>query len=169
MADKTTPPQEEAQSGKKKKMLFIIIGGVLLVILIALGVYFFVLRTPPEKPDDKKPGSEPVAPVIEQQNNIGPMLDIKEFVVNIISEDASHYVKAALSLELSNDQVVEEAEKRMPQIRDAILLLIGNKTFEELQDLQGKIQLKSEMKIKINSFLKSGQVTNIYLTDFVVQ
>ena len=64
---------------------------------------------------------------------------------------------------------MEEVNKRMPQIRDAILLLIGNKTFDELQDIQGKNQVKAELKSKINSFLKTGKVTNIYLTDFVVQ
>lgn len=57
----------------------------------------------------------------------------------------------------------------MPQIRDAILLLIGNKTYEELQDLQGKRQLKSELTSKINSFLMSGKVKSIYFTNFVVQ
>ena len=57
----------------------------------------------------------------------------------------------------------------MPQIRDAILLLIGNKTFEELQDLQGKKQLKAEITSKMNSFLKAGKVKAIYITNFVVQ
>jgi flagellar FliL protein len=48
-------------------------------------------------------------------------------------------------------------------------MLVGNKTYEELQDLQGKRQLKAEMIVKINSFLRAGQVNNIYFTDFVVQ
>ncbi len=57
----------------------------------------------------------------------------------------------------------------MPQIRDAILLLIGNKTYEELQDIQGKNQVKAEVKSRINSFLRTGKVNNVYPTDFVVQ
>ena len=36
------------------------------------------------------------------------------------------------------EAVKPEVEQRMPQVRDAVLLLIGNKTYEELQDLQGK-------------------------------
>ena len=97
------------------------------------------------------------------------MVEIKEFVVNIIGSDSTHYVKAALSLELDRVTTVDEVNKRMPQIRDAILLLIGNKTFEELQDIQGKNQVKAELKSKINSFLKTGKINNVYLTDFVVQ
>jgi flagellar FliL protein len=57
----------------------------------------------------------------------------------------------------------------MPQMRDAIILLISNKTFEELQDLQGKKQLKAELQSRINSILQTGKVTSIYFTNFVVQ
>ena len=57
----------------------------------------------------------------------------------------------------------------MPQIKDAILLLVGNKTYTELNDLQGKIQLRAELINKINSILKQGKVKRIYFTDFVVQ
>jgi flagellar FliL protein len=57
----------------------------------------------------------------------------------------------------------------MPQIRDAILLLVGNKTFEELQDLEGKKQLKAEIMSKINGILQTGKVKAIFFTEFVVQ
>ena len=72
-------------------------------------------------------------------------------------------------MELDRTETVDEVNRRMPQIRDAILLLISNKTFEELQDIQGKNQVKAELKSKINSFLRTGKVNNVYLTDFVVQ
>ena len=54
-------------------------------------------------------------------------------------------------------------------MRDTILMLIGNKTYEELQDLQGKKQLKAELMSNINSFLQTGKVKSIYFTNFVVQ
>jgi flagellar FliL protein len=78
-------------------------------------------------------------------------------------------VKASLTIELTNEPVKVELTQRMPQIRDAILLLVGNKTYEELQDLQGKKQLKAEMTSKINSILQTGKIKAIYFTDFVVQ
>ena len=106
---------------------------------------------------------------VTEEAHIGPMVEIKEFVVNIISQDVAHYVKASMSLELDRETTLDEANKRMPQIRDAILLLIGNKTYEELQDIQGKNQIKAEVKSRINSFLKTGKVNNVYLTDLVVQ
>ena len=162
---------EAAESGGKKKLI-IIIGGVVLLLLLLVGgaasyFLFFKEEPPPEKPAD--PGLDVPVPELNQKSDIGPMVDISEFIVNIISDEENHYVKAALTLELDSDKVTEEVNKRMPQIRDSILLLVGNKTYEELQDLQGKRQLKAELTSKINAILQSGSVKSIYFTDFVVQ
>ena len=171
MAEKKDKKDSEATpAGGGKKKLIIIIGAAVLVLALAGGGAFFFLHKKAPPPEEKKdPGKEVPVPDLHQKSEIGPMLEIKEFVVNIISQDGSHYVKASLTLELSNEPAKEETTQRMPQVRDAILLLVGNKTFEELQDLQGKKQLKAEMISKINSLLKSGKVKSIYFTDFVVQ
>jgi flagellar FliL protein len=134
--------------------------------------YYFLVYKPHKLEQQRKEEESKAAALIKpipEEAKIGPMVEIKEFVVNIIGEDATHYVKASLTLELDKEAAVQEVGKRMPQIRDAILLLISNKTFTELQDTQGKNQVKAELKTKINSFLKTGSVNNIYLTDFVVQ
>ncbi len=171
MADqKKDAPAETAGEGKSKKKLVIIIGAVLVLLLIIGGVAGYFLLFKKEAPqEDQDPGLEVPVPELNQSSTIGPMVDISEFIVNIISDDANHYVKAALTIELSNEEVQEEVEKRMPQIRDSILLLVGNKTYEELQDLQGKKQLKAELTSKINGILQAGKVKAIYFTDFVVQ
>jgi flagellar FliL protein len=162
--------KEEAGTGKNKKKLFIIIGAVVLVLLIGggFGAWFF-LKEEPVSEDAQTPGQQVPVPALGQKTQIGPMVNIEEFIVNIISGDAAHYVKASLTVELTNEEVTIEVEQRMPQMRDAVLLLISNKTYEELQDLQGKKQLKAELLSKINSFLQTGKVTSIYFTNFVVQ
>lgn len=159
----------EAPSGSKKK-LFVIIGLIAAVLLAGGGTAaFFLLKKDPAATEAKDPAKQVPVPDINQQADIGPQVNIEEFIVNIISGDSAHYVKASLTVELTNEEVKGEVEKRMPQMRDAILLLIGNKTFEELQDLQGKKQLKAELISKMNSFLKTGKVTAVYFTNFVVQ
>lgn len=186
MADnKETNKQEDPaidQGANKKK--FIIIGAAALLLLLSLGITaFFLLKNDDDsKANPEDPASAISIPDISPSSTIGPMIEIKEFVVNIISEGDRHYVKAALTIELvnntavvdkkkttANDLAKEEATQRMAQIRDSILLLIGNKTYEELQDLQGKKQLKAELASKINSILQHGKVKEIYFTDFVVQ
>ena len=165
--------KEEPKKGGKKKLIIIIAAALVLLLAGGGAGYFFLVHKPKQEEIKRKQEEESKAAAlikpVPEEADIGPMVEIKEFVVNIIGEDAAHYVKASLSLELDKDTTQEEVTKRMPQIRDAILLLIGNKTFEELQDLQGKNQVKAELKSKINSFLKTGKIKNVYLTDFVVQ
>jgi flagellar protein FliL len=172
MAEKTEKKEEQDKTGKKKLIVIIAVALILLLAGGGGGYYFLILKPQKEEMKRKQEEDSKAAALIRavpEESKIGPMVEIKEFVVNIIGTDAAHYVKASLSLELDKDSTMEEVTKRMPQIRDAILLLIGNKTFEELQDIQGKNQVKAELKSKINSFLKTGKVNNIYLTDFVVQ
>jgi flagellar protein FliL len=172
MAEKTEKKEEQDKGGKKKLIVIIAVTLILLMAGGGGGYYFLILKPQKEEMKRKQEEDSKAASLIRavpEESKIGPMVEIKEFVVNIIGTDAAHYVKASLSLELDKDSTMEEVTKRMPQIRDAILLLIGNKTFEELQDIQGKNQVKAELKSKINSFLKTGKVSNIYLTDFVVQ
>lgn len=167
---KKTKEDAPEQSGNKKKKLIIIgAAGLALLLIIAALLYFFVFRTKPIPVDEQDPGLKVPVPEIIQNSEIGPMVEISEFIVNIISEDERHYVKAALTIELNKEEALDEVNKRMPQIRDAILLLVGNKTYEELHDLQGKKQLKAELVSKINSFLQHGKIRAIYFTDFVVQ
>ena len=171
MAEKKDPPKKDAlpdDKWKKKKLL--ILGALVLILLLGLGAgaYFF-LKKPPEGGKKVDPGQHVPVPELNHAADIGPMVDITEFIVNIISADGNHYVKTALTLELTNPAAKDEINQRMPQIRDAILLLIGNKTFEELEDLEGKKELKAEIMSKINGFLQTGQVKAIFFTEFVLQ
>lgn len=167
MAEKKEAQQEK--TGSKKK-LFLIIGSIFLVVLVLAGTAAFFLMKQAADPKAKvDPAAQVPVPELNRLTDVGPMVNIEEFIVNIISGDSAHYVKASLTIELTSEEGKIEAEKRMPQMRDAILLLVGNKSFEELQDLQGKKQLKAEITTKINSFLQAGKVKAVYFTNFVVQ
>ncbi|GAB6192667.1 flagellar basal body-associated FliL family protein [Desulfocastanea catecholica] len=168
MAEKKDAPG--GSDGNNKKLFFIIGAAVLVLLLLGGGfAAWYLLQEKPAAENAKNPAQQVPVPALNQQAQIGPMVNIDEFVVNIISGDVAHYVKASFTVELTNIEVQAEVEQRMPQMRDAILLLISSKTYEELQDLQGKKQLKAELTGKMNSFLQTGKVTSIYFTNFVVQ
>ncbi len=160
---------DTTESGSKKKLIIIIVAVVLVVLIGAGAAYFFFFKKDPQQEKPTDPGSQVPVPELNSRAEIGPMIDIEEFIVNIISAENNHYVKAAITLEVTSEAAKEEVGKRMPQVRDSILLLVGNKTYDELQDLQGKKQLKAELASKLNSILQSGSVKSIFFTDFVVQ
>jgi flagellar FliL protein len=129
----------------------------------AIGGWYYYNNTSRNTP------SGPSQPQVETEVNLGPMVDVREFIVNIISDDNSHYLRTSLTIELSNQAAYDELNKRMPQIRDAILMLASSKTFEELYDVHGKKQLKAELLIELNEMLTKGEAVAVYFTDFVVQ
>ncbi|MFW6055403.1 MAG: flagellar basal body-associated FliL family protein, partial [Thermodesulfobacteriota bacterium] len=74
-----------------------------------------------------------------------------------------------ITLEVEGKGSKEAVTKRMPQITDAVLLHVGNKRFDEIKDLQGKMQLKADLLARIKELAGNGDVVNLFFTDFVVQ
>ncbi len=103
------------------------------------------------------------------KETVGPMVNIDSFIVNILDDQGGRYLKAAITLELDGKAAADEVGTRLPQLRDAILLHVGNKSFQEMSDLQGKLQLRAELIARLNQLLQNGKIQKIYFTDFVVQ
>jgi flagellar protein FliL len=167
MADKETGAEPGAEKKSSKKMLIIIIAAVVILLGGGAAAFFLLKGEDSESATASKPEAANTATVAK--GAIGPMVEIEPFIINILDDEGTRYLKAAITLETDNDPVVEEINQRMPQIRDAILLLVGNKTFSELADLQGKLQLRSELRERLNKLLSGGRVQKIYFTEFVVQ
>jgi flagellar FliL protein len=155
----------EAGGGSKKKLIIIIAAAVVLLIGVGIGAFFFLNS---EEETVLTPEQEQ-ALLERQAKEVGPMVDLESFIVNILDQGEVRYLKAAITLEADTPEAAAEINQRMPQIKDAILLLIGNKTFAELSDLQGRLQLRAELLNRVNSLLLVGKVKRIYFTDFVVQ
>jgi len=138
---------------------------LLLICLISGTVFFFIKHGPIAVTTYDTAAVEST----EDTAYGGPLVNIGDFIVNIISEDGNHYLRASITIEATDSKRAEEVNRRMPMVRDAVLMLISNKTFEELYDMHGKKQLKAELLLEINSILSNEGAAAIYFTDFVVQ
>jgi flagellar FliL protein len=74
-----------------------------------------------------------------------------------------------MDLELANPEMEVEITKRLPQVRDSILMILPTKRFEDISTVQGKTALRDEVIKTLNGFLVQGNITNIYFKEFVVQ
>lgn len=140
---------------------------VVVLLLLACGLSFFLfLRYGPISGDES---ADMDGSASADSPQLLPMVDLGEFIVNIIGEEDNHYLKTSITVQLADDKTVERFTRLAPQIRDAVLMLASNKTFEELYDMHGKKQLKAELLMEINRILTNGGAVAIYYTDFVVQ
>ena len=143
---------------KKKLIIFIIAA----IAVIAVGaVYFFSPKA------EKEPELEKVP-----ENNIEvirPVYSLDTFIVNLADKGGRRFLRITMDLELKDENFTEEIDKRISQIRDSILMILPTKRFEDINSVEGKIALRDEVMIKLNSFLKDVIITNIYFVEFVVQ
>ncbi|AAC07676.1 flagellar basal body-associated FliL family protein [Aquifex aeolicus] len=154
--------REEAQAGGgKKKLIFLL----LLLILLAgagAGAYFFLFAKKEEKKEEKAPKVAP--PEVGIMYKLDP-----PFIVNLADPEATVYARISITLEVANQQVLQEVQKKEPVIRDAIIEIISSKTSNEIRTPEGREQLKLEVLKRINTILSEGGVRNVYFTEFVIQ
>lgn len=121
------------------------------------------------KPEaNQEENGEEGEPGEEKENQIGLTFPLETFVLNL-SDKKQRFIRISMSLEYALKDHLEEIENRMPQIKDAILMLIPSKTSEELKMIDGKITLRKDLLEKLNAIFKEKIITNIYFTEFVIQ
>jgi len=183
MAKEEQAAAEAPEEGGSKKKLFIIIGAAVLVLVIA-GVVVFMMMG---KGDKKKEGADAhgtpaaaegghgaAAPAAGGGHGgaaagVSSVFTLEPFIVNIYDGQELRYLKVKVELEMANPAVKPELEGRLAAIRDAILVVLTTKTLQEIQDAQGKNQLREEILTAISKIVAQGKVSKVYFTDFVVQ
>lgn len=168
-AEEEKTAEEGAKKKKGGKLKLIIIVVVALIILGGGGFLAYKLFLAPK---DGAAGAEAAKKeaVAAPSNEVGTLYPLETFIVNMADNDGSRYLKVTIQLELDNtEKLKEELDKRVPQLRDAILTILSAKTYEEVSSAQGKLILKQEILRRLNSLLPFGQITNVYFTEFVSQ
>ena len=130
-------------------------------------------EAPVEKPaaadHGAAPGAGPEAG-LDGLEPAGPQnIEFKSFVVNLNDSGGKRFLKLTMSVEAETTELADEINRKMPQFRDLILLLLSSLSYDDIATLDGKMRLRNQMLNRINTQLSSGKVKNIYFSEFVVQ
>jgi len=168
MEEKETQEKSAPAEKKKSPMLLIIIVVVAALIIGGGGTVAFFMLKGKSKQTGAKAAEKTAEKAPPQKNIMGPVHMLEPFIVNL-SGSGKNYLKVEIGLELSAEHDKVEVENKLPQIKDAILLLLTSKSFEAVQSSEGKVTLKQEILTRLNTFLSGGAIKNVYFTNFVVQ
>lgn len=113
--------------------------------------------------------AEEEAAKAEQDAKMGPIYKMDTLIVNLADQGGKRYLRLTMEWELSGTEAIQEIDRRMPQLRDAILMILPTKQYADISSAQGKIGLRDELMARVNGILRQGSVTMIYFTEFVVQ
>ncbi len=101
---------------------------------------------------------------------LGTMLQLEQFTVNLSSPGGAtqKFVRVNISIEVASEEVSNEVNSKMPQVRNAIIDLFNSKRSGDLATAEGREFLKEEIRSALNSFISSGKVKGVYFTNFAV-
>lgn len=167
---------EQQQDAPKKKKLGLIKWIVLAVVILALagGGYFAYVKffaAPKDKTEEqakpKEGGEAPPAP--GEMKGYKDLVTLPTFVVNLADPLGRRYLKLTMDVEVSDEKAVAELKANESKIRDAVILLLSSKSFQELSTIESKIMLKKQLVERLNQVLGGPKVLRVFFTEMVVQ
>ncbi|MHC1753057.1 flagellar basal body-associated FliL family protein [Humidesulfovibrio sp.] len=172
----------EAPKKSKKKLILIILGVLLLGVLGAGGFFgykWWVGRSHPPADANateqtESHGGQPKGEGAADNASAGPegvgeLVSIPPLLVNLAEPQGRRYLKLALDIEVKDKLAADELNKNMPKVKDALILLLSSKTYEDLGSLENKILLKKEVVERLTLVLGEQKVLRVYITEIVVQ
>lgn len=167
----------------KKLILF---GGVAVIVLalIGAGAWFYFGRKPAvERGNAAEVAAEAeveVAAEVEEKDT-GPkhppsFLPLENMVVNLADPGGEKIAQVGITLEVVDAKALEKVRLYLPTIRSAILLLVSQRTAEELLRREGKDKLAADILREASrpfnggpAGLEGGPVRGVLFSSFIVQ
>ncbi|MBI5895896.1 MAG: flagellar basal body-associated FliL family protein [Desulfobacterales bacterium] len=155
-----------------KKAMIMALGGVVLLFSMMGGGFFMMWQkmnasiAQIQSANDKDSKGHAAK---EEEEVVKPTYKMETMIVNLADQGGKRYLRVTMEMELSGPEVLEEITKKLPQLRDTILMILPSKQYTDISTTEGKIAVRDELIAKINTLLKKGTVTTIFFTEFVVQ
>ena len=99
----------------------------------------------------------------------GPTLRLADFVVHLRDADADRYARVSFEIEVADEKAKEAVTQRMPQIRDAFLAYLSDRTAEDLRGSEAMVRVKGALGLKLSELAPGAPVRGLYVTELVVQ
>ena len=175
MADNTAEKLNEGAPlpDKGKKQNSTLLMGLLFLntcVMIAVGVFLYIekkkaLSTPTMEPIMEGASMDKNEGTLEATSGYAVPLDY--FLVNLAEDQGQKLFKVQMEFDVDSIEVQEEINKRMPQVRDMIIILLSSKTYNQVSTPKGKERLKEEIRDTVNSFLTKGKINKVLFTQFI--
>ena len=170
MADEENQQEASSGGGGKKMILMIIIGVILIGASVGgtIAVMSMFNEPPPAPTEDAD--AEPV-PEVKKQAIYYPLKP--EILVNYEAKGRQRFLQAEITLLVREQDVIAAIELHMPMIRNALVMLIGGQTYEEIQSAEGKefmrIQALEELQRIFEKEIGKPGVEQVLFTNLVMQ
>jgi flagellar basal body-associated protein FliL len=162
---------------KKINLILVLVNTVVILAVLGLFVYTKMIFKHPAITESKERAkiekTEVSTPSVDRGDRMLYPLD--PVTVNLDSytgadgKSRNHYISVTLSLEVKDSKFKSKIDDAKPVILDHVIQNLGRSKFEELNQVQGRYVFKSKIIDEANEYLKSPVITDVYLTDMLLQ
>lgn len=185
--------EETPAKGSSSMMKYIIMAGI--VIVMAVAGYFVTLKvikpmvsgddasemsdsgedsdgeTNAESSKKKKKKKKKRASKNREDGEaeVAYIFTVKDIIVNPAGTGGTRFLSASIGFEVDYESTMVLFKNRQPQIRDALITILGSKNIEQLTDMKQKEIARLQIKKRVESLLDTDELSAVYFTDFVIQ
>jgi len=136
-----TAADAPAPKPKGKKMVII---GAVLVLLLAAGAAAWMLlgRGHAQEEGEEAP---PPPKHTQKEGALPTYLPLENMVVNLADPGGERFAQIGVTIEVADQKVADRVKAHMPTIRNAVLMLVSQRTSEELLSKDGKEKLAADI------------------------
>ncbi|MFN3737503.1 flagellar basal body-associated protein FliL [Hydrogenophaga sp.] len=137
---------------KSKKLLFILIGVLVLGLLAGAGALYIMKKNAAaaEGLDEEEPTAH-AKPL--DAKSAPTFLPLDNMVVNLADAGGNRFIQVGLTLQLEDSKTSDTVKAFMPSIRSRVLLLISQRTAEEMLTMEGKEKLANDIMTAIGEIM----------------
>jgi flagellar FliL protein len=159
----------EKKAGGSKKVLIIIIACFVLFMAMAGAGFYILWQKMPGSSANSVMTSESATEKAPPSKGLGPIYSINPFVINLAGSGGKRFLRVKMDLELKDQTTFEQVHAQLPRVKDTLLTILSAKKFQDINTVEGKSALRTEIAAMMDTLFSKGSVTNVYFTEFVVE
>jgi flagellar FliL protein len=133
---------------KSKKLLFILIGVVVLALAGAGGAFYILKKNTAVDEDGEETAHS--AQADHASRSPPTFLPLEAMVVNLADPGGNRFAQLGITLQVDDSKTAGALKDYMPNIRNAILLLISQRSSETMLGIEGKEKLSADIVREIS-------------------
>ena len=126
-----------APAPAKSKKLIVIVAIVAVLAIVAAAAYVLMMQRQHSSAD----GEEEVS----AKASVPTFLPLDNMVANLSDPGGDRFVQLGITLELNDEKTASTVKQYLPSIRNGILLLVSQRTADELLTREGKEKLSTDI------------------------
>ena len=155
--------KEKNEKGKVNPMMILLVLMFVLIVGLGAGLGYLILN-------QKSPASTKPTTVVVNALELPPLTYpvTKDFIVNLTDKEADRYVKLNITLAFTGTKLQAELLTIDSFIRDSVISILREKKASDFT-AKGTEELKKQFMTRINPYLKTGKISEIYFNDIFVK